>query len=90
MGGRIAGGPAEADIAGELHAFFRAMYPHAGVELEMDTDLLEEWFVDSFGIVQTVQFVEDRFGVVVARADIRAETFASIRTLVAFVLGKQG
>lgn len=80
----------EADIAGALHGFFRAMYPHEDATLDLDTPLLEAWFVDSFGVVQTVQFVEDRFGVALDRADIRADTFASIRTLVALVRSKRG
>lgn len=80
----------EADISAALHGFFKAMYPHEDATLGEDTDLLGEWFVDSFGVVQTVQFVEDRFGVVLARVDIRADTFASIRTLVALVRQKRG
>ena len=80
----------DADIAGLFNNFFRTMYPHTNVELRLDTDLLAEWFVDSFGIVQTVQFIEDTFAVTLARADIHADNFASIRTLVAFVRGKLG
>lgn len=79
----------EADIAGRLHAFFVASFPHPGATLEVDTDLLGEWFVDSFGIVQTVQFLEDTFGVRLERVDINAENFTSIRTLTAFVRRRQ-
>jgi D-alanine--poly(phosphoribitol) ligase subunit 2 len=80
----------EAEVVRRLHAFFRATFPHPGQDLELDTDLLEEWFVDSFGIVQTVQFVEDTFHVAIDRADIHADNFTSIRTLTAFVRRKLG
>lgn len=80
----------DADIAAALHAFFRAMYPHPDMTLDADTDLLGAWFVDSFGVVQTVQFVEDRFGVALERVDIRADTFASVRALVGLVRRKLG
>lgn len=73
------------DIAGRLHAFFIKTFPHAGQVLGVDTDLLNEWFVDSFGVVQTVQFLEDTFAVEIDRVDINAENFTSIRTLTAFV-----
>jgi len=79
----------DADVAGRLHAFFVAMYPHPGLVLGLDTDLLGEWFVDSFGVVQTVQFLEDTFSVTIDRVDINAENFSSIRTLTAFVRRKR-
>jgi acyl carrier protein len=79
----------DADIAGRLHAFFMATYPHPGLILGLDTDLLGEWFVDSFGVVQTVQFLEDTFSVTIDRVDINAENFNSIRTLTAFVRRKR-
>ena len=79
----------DADIAGLFNSFFRAMYPHTDVELGLDTDLLGEWFVDSFGVVQTVQFLEDTFSVTIDRVDINAENFNSIRTLTAFVRRKR-
>lgn len=80
----------EAAIAGRLQAFYCAVFPHPGRRLELDTDLLNEWFVDSFGVIQTVQFLEDSFGVSVTRVEINAVNFSSIRTLAALVLRKLG
>lgn len=80
----------EGEIAARLHAFHVAAYPHLGRLLGPDTDLLNDWFVDSFGVVQTVQFIEDTFGITVARADIDVANFHSIRTLAAFVRRKLG
>ncbi|MFY0533702.1 class I adenylate-forming enzyme family protein [Nannocystis pusilla] len=56
------GAVTEAEIAKTIHAYFTASYPHLGRTLEYDTDLLNEWFVDSLGIVQTVQFWRTRSG----------------------------
>lgn len=80
----------EAQIAAQLHAYYCRSYPHLGRALEHDTDLLNDWFVDSFGVIQTVQFLEDTFGVAVDRADIHADNFHSVRSLAAFVRRKLG
>jgi methoxymalonate biosynthesis acyl carrier protein len=80
----------EAEIAEVLRAYYLATYPHLGRTLDLDTDLLADWFVDSFGVVQTVQFLEDTFGVAVARADIHVDNFHSVRTLAAYVRRKRG
>jgi acyl carrier protein len=78
----------EAEIAGVIRDYYLESYPHLGRTLADDTDLLNEWFVDSLGIVQTVQFLEDRFGIDVARADVREDNFHSVRALAAFVRRK--
>jgi len=80
----------EAAIAGQLHRFFTEVFPHPGRQLGDDTDLLNEWFVDSFGVIQTVQFIEDCFGVSVKRGEINASNFHSIRALAGFVRVKLG
>ncbi|MDC0723738.1 acyl carrier protein [Nannocystis bainbridge] len=80
----------EAEIAATIHAYYTASYPHLGRALEYDTDLLNEWFVDSLGIVQTVQFLEDTFGIDVARADVQVDNFHSVRALAAYVRRKLG
>ena len=80
----------EAEIAAKLHAFLVAAYPHLGRLLALDTDLLNDWYVDSFGIIQTVQFIEDNFAITVARADIDVANFHSVRSLAAYVRRKLG
>ncbi|MEZ4452940.1 MAG: acyl carrier protein [Nannocystaceae bacterium] len=80
----------EAEIAGAIRAFYLEVYPHGDRTLDDDTDLLGEWFVDSLGVVQTVQFLEDTFGVAIGRADINADNFHSVRTMAAFVRRKLG
>ncbi len=78
----------EDEVADALTAFYRQTFPHPGRALARDTDLLNEWFVDSFGVIQTVQFLEDTFGIHLARGEINASNFHSIRTLAALVQRK--
>jgi acyl carrier protein len=78
----------EATIAAQLRGFYNEVFPHPGRQLHDDTDLLNEWFVDSFGVIQTVQFLEDNFAVTVTRGEINANNFHSIRALAGFVLSK--
>ncbi len=72
-------------IRDRIREFLATTFPAAGVELTDETDLLEEWFVDSLGIVQTVMFLEQTFGIQVGRADIDAVNFRSVASLAALV-----
>jgi acyl carrier protein len=78
----------EPEIAARLHAYFSEVFPHPGRALDLDTDLLNDWFVDSFGVIQTVQFLEDSFAVALTRGDINAAHFHSIRALAGLVRRK--
>lgn len=46
--------------------------------------------MDSFGIVETVMFLEQEFGIKVARADVNAANFENIASLAAFVAQRLG
>ena len=78
----------EAEIAKKRYEYYLASYPHMGQDLNYDTDLMNNWFVDSLGIVQTVQFLEETFPISITRADVNAANFYSIKTLAAFVMKK--
>ncbi len=80
--------PAESNdrqIFDRLRQYLEDEFPNQGVELAGDTRLLDEWFVDSMGIIETVIFIEREFGVAMTRADINGETFQDINSLVAFI-----
>ena len=79
-----------AEIAARLKTFLEEDFPNDGVELTPTTDLLEEWFVDSLGITETVLFLEESFGVEITRADINGANFRDISTLSEFVAGRLG
>lgn len=53
--------------------------------LAPDTPLISEGLVDSMGLVMLAAFVEERFGVRIDDADMRAGSLETIREIVAFV-----
>ena len=73
------------EIKSQLKNFFEEEFPNPGASLTDDTNLLDDWFVDSFGIVNTTLFLEEKFGVEISRADINAITFRSIETFSQYV-----
>ena len=75
----------QSEIADRIRRFLEEEFPNEGVELNADTDLLSEWFIDSLGITETVIFLESSFGVDLSRADINGSNFKSIESLTAFV-----
>lgn len=77
-----------AEIANKLKNYLEKQFPKPGMEITPSTDLLQEWFVDSLGIIQTVLFLETDFGVNVSRADINGTNFKNIRTLSEFIASR--
>lgn len=73
------------EIASRIKTFIEREFPNPGMALTDSTDLLEDWFVDSFGIVNTTLFLENHFGIEIRRADINAATFRNIQTLSHYV-----
>ena len=51
------------EIKIELKEFFEREFPNPGIDLKDDTNLLNHWFIDSFGIVNTTLFLEQKFGI---------------------------
>ncbi len=73
------------EISEQLKVFLESEFPNQALDLTETTSLIEEWFIDSIGIVETVLFIEDNFGVEVSRADINGTNFQNIATLAEFV-----
>ena len=73
------------EISGRIRRFLEEEFPNEGIELTGETDLLDEWFIDSLGITETVIFLESSFGIEVGRADINGSNFENIASLSAFV-----
>ncbi len=78
------------EIATRIKDFIEREFPQPGAELTLSTNLLEEWFIDSLGIVNTTLFLESAFGIDVRRADINAANFRSIETLARYVAERLG
>jgi acyl carrier protein len=75
----------DAEIYRTIQGYLEDVSPSGGTRLDGSTDLLDGWFVDSIAIVDTVVFLERRFGIKIARADITADTFRNLDSLVGFV-----
>ena len=76
------------DITARLTDFLQMEFPNPGVELDDSIDLLEDWFIDSLGIIETVLFLEQTFGVNIQRADINGTNFRNIAALSDFVASR--
>lgn len=79
-----------AEITRSLRSYLETEFPNEGTELTDSTDLLNEWFIDSLAIVQTVLFLESNFGISLGRADIDAASFKSIDTLAGLIARRLG
>lgn len=62
--------------------------PDGDVDVEDDTNLLEEEVVDSLGIFTLVSFIEDKFGVSVDAEEVNLENFETVQTIVKLVDSK--
>jgi len=75
-------------IADRIRTFLSEEYAAQGIELTDTTNLLDEYFVDSFGIIDTVMFLENAFGIRIEQNDINGENFRDVTSLSAFVHGR--
>lgn len=73
------------EISARIRSFLEEEFPNDGIELTGETDLLDEWFIDSLGITETVIFLESCFRIDVGRADVNGENFKNIESLAEFV-----
>jgi acyl carrier protein len=77
-------------IVGELKQFFEREFPKPGAELTEETNLLEDWFIDSLAIVDTTLFIEEKFDVSLSRSDITGDNFQTISALADLVTRRLG
>ena len=78
----------ETQITSQLLEYFQARAPDPALVLAPTTKLLEDWFLDSLGILEAVLFLETRFGVAMQRADITATTFESVASLTELIVAR--
>ncbi len=76
------------EIKTNLHSFLTTEFPNEGVELKDTTDLLQEWFIDSLGIINMIMFLESEFNISVARSEINGDNFKDLNTLSAYINSK--
>lgn len=73
------------DLTAALHALVADVALDDHEPIDLDTDLLLGGLVDSMGVVQVVQWLEDRFETEIDPADVVLENFRSIRAILDFV-----
>ena len=76
------------EISTRIKTFLETEFPNQGIELTETTDLLQDWFVDSLGMIEMVLFIEQTFSIPVSRADIQAVNFRNIAAISTFVSGR--
>ena len=76
------------EIATRIKTFLETELPAPDSKLTDGTDLLDEWFVDSFALIETVMFLETSFGIKIERADINGENFQNVAALTDFVVAR--
>jgi acyl carrier protein len=78
-------GPSQDAVVAELQTFLlRDVLRDERAELPLDAPLLSGR-LDSLGLVQLMEFLEDRFGLLVGNDDVVDENFGSLRSLATFV-----
>ena len=54
-------------------------------EIDMDSSLIDQGIIDSFGLVEITTFIEQAFGLVIREEDMTREAFGSMNKMVAFI-----
>ena len=65
------------------------LYARPDVRLKDDEPLFESGILDSMGVVELVQFVQDAFAIVVGDHEITEQHFRSLRSIADFVSSKR-
>jgi acyl carrier protein len=73
-----------AEIEAEIRKFLTNRFPLAGNNFHDDAPLLGS-VVDSNGVIELVEFLQERFGITIDDEDITMENLDSVRNAAAFV-----
>lgn len=76
-------------VASDLEQFILGITQGIGIEsVAPGDDLLADGVIDSHGLMELVGFIEQRYGIKVADADLLPENFQSIERIEAFIARK--
>lgn len=80
------------DARGLIRAFIVEHFPAAssGIEINDDTSFLESGLIDSMGVLELVDFLEDRFQIAVEDSELVPENLDSIRSICTYLESKNG
>lgn len=80
----------EEAIAGEIRTFILQHFPLARKHtIGIDDSLLDNGIIDSMGVLELVDFIENKFGIMLSDDELLSDVFESIRSLSAFVRAKR-
>ena len=68
--------------------FTNFMFDASTDDLQDDTPLLSSGIIDSIGILELVEFVQDEYGIAVEDADLVRDNFDSVNNLAAYLTSK--
>jgi acyl carrier protein len=79
--------PSPDTIEQEVRQFLRDNFPLSadGVVLGQDDSLIEVGIIDSTGVLELIGFIEERYEVVIADAEVLPENLDSIANITRFV-----
>lgn len=66
------------------------LFSDKGFSYGDDASFLDEGIIDSFGVIELVEFLETQFGLSVADLELVPENFDSVNRLTAYILRKRG
>ena len=80
------------DVVNEIRNFIvdNFLFGDTTVTLGEDDSLLQKGLIDSTGILEVVQFIEEKFGIAVEDDELVPENLDSISAIARYVMRKQG
>jgi acyl carrier protein len=80
-----------ADIKASIKDYILEEFvPDGDVDVEDDTNLLEEEVVDSLGIFTLVSFIENKFNVAIDAEEVNLDNFETLQSITKLVESKLG
>ena len=80
-----------ADIKASIKDYILEEFvPDGDVDVDDDTNLLEEEVVDSLGIFTLVSFIENKFNVAVEAEEVNLDNFETLQSITKLVESKLG
>lgn len=73
------------DIKRDLISFLCKNFMVEEEEIDLDSSLIDQGVIDSFGLIEIATFIEQRFGIKIQQEQMVRENFGSVHKIVSFV-----
>ena len=82
----------EGEVIGRTRAYVKEnfLYMRPDFEFADDDSLLSKGIVDSMGVVELIQYLQEEFGITVADDEITEANLDSLAAIARYVMGKLG